>query len=629
MTEDSPQETLATRVHIAFDRLYADGVLAERRPGQLEMALAVAQAIEQREHLVVRAGTGIGKTLAYLVPAILADTKTVVATATRSLQEQLASRDLPNLSKAIDRPFTWSVLKGRTNYVCLQRLAETSDDALDAGDVDAHQAIADWAETTTTGDRDEVPDEPAADAWRRVSVRSDECPGKDRCPSGARCFAERAREAAVAADVVVTNHHMYAAGLFASHQILPPHDVAIFDEGHRVDEAFRQASATRVDPVGLIYFVRTNQAGVSTENPSTVSALTAVRAQLSPLVGSLVNEYPAAVADGLTEAASQMREHARLAREAAREGESQPTVRHARACGLALENISLSTNDDRVAWVEGSEARPVLRTLSRAPSALPAFEGPHRRVAILTSASVGPLLAGEVGLEDGVRSLDVPSPFDYPRQSLLYCATDLPDPRSAQWTPASHERLAELIRAAGGRTLALFTSWRALTDAAERVAPLLDIEVMIQGSVGRRELLQRFQAEPTSCAFGTMGLAEGLDIPGTSLTLVTIDRLPFPPMGDPYLSARRFLKGDNAFREVDLRQAAIVLSQAGGRLIRTGVDRGAFAVLDPRLARARYRWDLIRALPPMTRTTELGVVCDFLRSCDDSRTRPAIDPAGG
>jgi len=209
----------------------------------------------------------------------------------------------------------------------------------------------------------------------------------------------------------------------------------------------------------------------------------------------------------------------------------------------------------------------------------------------------------------------VPSPFAYERQALLYCAADLPDPRSPAWAAAAHAELAALIEAAGGRTLALFTSWRALRAAVDEVAPKVGGAVLVQGELGRRQLLARFRADTTSCLFATVGLAQGTDIPGDALTLVTLDRLPFPPAADPYFAARRAAAGARAFEDVDLRHARMVLAQVAGRLIRTGTDCGVFAVLDPRLATAGYRWPMVRAVPPMARSRDRAIVHDFLRGC--------------
>jgi ATP-dependent DNA helicase DinG len=238
---------------------------------------------------------------------------------------------------------------------------------------------------------------------------------------------------------------------------------------------------------------------------------------------------------------------------------------------------------------------------------------------ILTSATLVEETVADLGLpEESVTELTVPSPFAYDEQAVLYCAADLPDPRSPGWAAAAHAELITLINAAGGRTLALFTSWSALHAAVEAVAPHVDAAVLVQGGPGKRELLRRFAADTATCVFGTVGLAQGTDIPGDALTLVTLDRLPFPPAHDPYVGARRALAGRQAFSAVDLRHARSALAQVAGRLIRTKSDRGVFAVLDPRLAHADYRWQLVRAIPPMRRSRDREAVCAFLRNCTDA-----------
>ncbi len=608
---------LPGEVTVAFEALYGRQVLQERRTGQLEMAGAVAAAIDGAQHLLVRAGTGVGKTLAYLVPAVLSGQRVVVATATRSLQEQIAARDLPWLCEALDRPVTFTVLKGRSNYLCRQRMQEAITGNSPSPPSDEYRRLVEWAADTVTGDRDELPFEPSERTWRLVSVRSDECPGKARCPSGTTCFAELARESAADSDVVVTNHHVYATGLLASHQLLPEHRVVVFDEAHQVDEVIRQATATRVDPVRVTRVVGTATDGPDGPPEELIDALARLRSTLTPLVGTYTGRVPADVAQALAGAGELVRQHAALCRSLARRGGGHRWQRVAYTCALVAENMALPLADSaRVVWVEGLAARPVLRSIAPSVDTSFAFGDPTRRVVIFTSATVGPEVPKELGFAaDSVRRLDVASPFSYLDQAMLYCAADIPDPRAPGWSGAAHEELAALIAAAGGRTLALFTSWDALHAAVAAVAPQLDMAVLVQGAVGKRELLERFRDDPTSCVFATVSLAQGTDIPGDSLTLVTIDRVPFPPAHDPYLAARRAAKGPRAFRDVDLRHARTVLAQTAGRLIRTQVDRGVFAVLDPRLATANYRWDLVRSIPPMRRTRDRSVACAFLQSC--------------
>ena len=627
---------LVSAVRAEFSTLYDSGLLRERRDGQLEMALAVARAIADGRHLAVQAGTGVGKTSAYLIPAILSGHRVVVSTSTKSLQEQISGRDLPTLREALGRDFTWAVVKGRSNYLCRQRLVETAADT--ARPPAAHRRLTEWAAITATGDRDELATAPTDAAWRRVSVRSDECPGRDRCPSADGCFAERARSVAADADVIVTNHHVYAASLIASRHLLPEHRIVVFDEAHQVAQAVRQTTSTRVDPVRIARI-----AGAD-------AAWDALRETLAPHAGRHLPGLPAPVAEALDAAGEVLRLTATRARAAARNGSPDgpdgpdgPSVsggqRRAHTLGLLAENVALSrSGEDRPMWVEGTADEPVLRSFAAGAGMRSAVGDAAARTVIMTSATLGDDPVRELGLaDDAVHGLTVPSPYAYDEQAVFYCAADLPDPRNPAWPAAAHAQLATLVNAAGGRTLALFTSWKALHAAVASVSPHIDAEILVQGTLGKRELLDRFRKETTSCLFGTVGLAQGTDIPGDALALVTIDRLPFPPAHDPYVAAQRAAAGPHAFEAVDLRHARVALAQVAGRLIRTREDRGVFAVLDPRLAQAAYRWVLVRAVPPMRRTRDLATVCAFLRNCaetaaatsgDGSARAPLVGAAG-
>ena len=594
---------LSSAVTWEFDALHARGLLTERRPGQLEMAAAVAKAIDDPHHLVVQAGTGIGKTLAYLIPAVLSGKRTVVSTATKSLQEQVAGRDLPALRDALGRELSWAVLKGRGAYICLQRLAETEGERVTSS---AHRRLIEWAQVTETGDRDELGTDVPDTAWRHVSVRGDQCPGRDRCPSGDNCFAERARTRAASADLVVTNHHVYAASLIASRQMLPDHEIAVFDEAHQLDEAIRQTTSTYVDPARIGRMIA----------PSEDGPIARLRDLLAPYAGRYLAHPPSGLDAALKGAGELVSSVAAEQRALAADGHYRAR-RRAHTLGLVTENLMLSRADtDRPRWVEGTPHEPVLRSFAPGAGAHLVLGDPGKRTVILASATLGADLAGSLGLGSRpAATVSVPSPFSYDDQAILYCATDLPDPRAPGWAAAAHAELATLINAAGGRTLALFTSHNSLRAAVEAVAPHVEGVVLVQGDLSRPELLRRFREDATSCLFATIGLASGTDVPGDALTLVTLDRLPFPPVGDPYYEARRAAAGASAFQDVDLRHARTVMAQAAGRLIRTGSDRGVFAVLDSRLASASYRWALVRALPPMRRSRDRETVCEFLRRC--------------
>ena len=609
----------------------------DNRPGQRQMAAAVADAIAGRRHLIVAAQTGTGKSLAYLVPALLSGSRVVVATATKALQDQLAQKDLPFLASHLDVPFAFAVLKGRANYLCRQRAVEIAGggDQLelsgaspapgsDGADIGAFgrqvRRLIEWAVTAETGDRAELAFEPHPRAWGMVSVGSTECPGRARCPNGDVCFAEAARERAAVADIVVVNTHLYATHLAAGGGILPDHDVVIFDEAHELEDVASSSLGVELAP-GRLFALARNAKPLITE-AALLDGLddggTRLAAVLDHFRGQrLAHPLPEEVETLLTV----LRERTTRLSAALRKAEQADAARKARAqqsaSHLAADLDSmLGLPPTSVAWVEGPAHNAVLKI---APIDIAAlldtllWQGEKAPTAILTSATIPPGLGPCLGLPAGAfDELDVGSPFDYPSQALLYCARHLPDPRAPEYEPAMHAELEALIRAAGGRTLALFTSWRAMDAAATALSPRLPWKVLTQSDLPKPLLLEAFKRDEHSCLFATMGFWQGVDIPGPALSLVAIDRIPFPRPDEPLLQARRERLGRNAFSLIDLPRAATLLAQGAGRLIRSPTDRGVVAILDPRLATARYRWDLVRALPPMRRTRHRQEVEDFL-----------------
>ena len=595
------------------------------------MCEAVAEAMDSGRHLVVAAGTGTGKSLAYLVPLVLGQGPTVVATATKTLQDQLVGKDLPQLAEALGQPVRFAVLKGRSNYLCLQRLKEhTEDEQLGLDISDGPKAeitrLAAWAQRTDTGDRAELDFEPSAAAWDALSVSGRECPGAQRCPSGPVCFAEKARHRADVADIVVVNTHLYCLHLFSETPILPPHDTVVIDEAHGLedivsDTAGLSLTGGRFDELArrVRAVVADSSAAGDLEDAGVLLREALALFRDKPLPASLPNELQrvAVLARGRVEqAAVELRAVPDDA-----PGDVGPRKLRAMLAAAALsEDLmrAVETKPSEVAWVAGTESAPAWRI---APIQLGDLLGERlweHTTAVLTSATI-PMNLGEVlGLHpDEHHAIDVGSPFDYEANGLLYCAKHLPDPRNPRYESALHEELALLIEAAGGRTLALFTSYRAMDRAAEVLRELLDFKIYTQRDLPKPELLRRFAAEVESCLFATMSMWQGVDVPGKSLSLVTIDRLPFPRPDDPLLEARRERYGRDAFRLVDLPRAATRLAQGAGRLIRRGDDRGVVAVLDSRMARAGYRWDLVNALPPFPRTAERDRALTLLRLISD------------
>ena len=609
-------------------RVVADLPRGESREGQTRMADAVARAITDRRHLVVQAGTGTGKSLAYLVPVVLSGQTTVVATATKALQDQMTTKDLPFLREHLDRDLEWAVLKGRSNYLCLQRVREVRDGGQGELELDRVapstqreiELLAAWAGHTTTGDRSELDWNPSAAAWAAVSVSSDECPGATRCPLGEPCFAEGARRRAAASAVVVVNTHLYGLDVASGGALLPEHDVVVIDEAHQLEDIASDTTGLALAPGRFAHLGRLAR-GIL-DDPPLIAAIegagTDLAEALTPEHGLLLpSPLPPPIGDALTRARLAI-ERLLAALRAIETNVADADQRRVRAQKAAVNlagalDAALAVPEHHVAWVSGREAAPVLEVAPLDVGPVLAEGVWSRRTAILTTATVPVHLPARVGLPlADTDELDVGSPFDYQANGLLYCAADLPDPRSSESPKACQDELEALMRAAGGRTLALFTSRRAMAEAAAALASRVPFTILTQDELPKPALMKRFAEDEALCVFGTTGLFQGIDVPGRSLSLVTIDRIPFPRPDEPLLKARRQELRADAFRMIDLPRAATLLAQAAGRLIRSRDDRGVVAVFDPRLAKAGYRWDLVRALPPMRRTRHRSEAEQFL-----------------
>jgi len=678
-----------------LDKITAQMAGGEHRPEQQEMCRAVAEAVATGTHLVVQAGTGTGKSLAYLVPAALSGKKVVIATATKALQDQLAEKDLPQVDAGLGlpAPLDFAVLKGRSNYVCRQRVAEVGSGGIQAelGDQGAGRAdepeqvqlgdetetgtgagagkgtgggtgsgappegiveevrqLVAWSQTSQTGDRADLSFEPSDRAWNMVSVGPRECPGAYNCPSGGSCFAEAARERASVADIVVVNTHLYGAHLASGGVVLPEHDVVIFDEAHELEEVMTSSLGVEVTPGRFRSLVTSARSLVEARDADLLDSLASVGDQLGALLGDRVgtrvlhDEARPPVDDReLAELLARAAEISRRVTDALRRGGAQRSflaedggsepdpdrasrkTRTLQAAVHLAEDLHRfeTRSDGEVAWVDGTRRNVRLR-LS------PIDVGPVLSAmlwgditSVLTSATIPPRIVERVGLEAfPTEELNVGSPFDYRAHALLYVARHLPDRRAAAAEEALHEELAQLLEAAGGRTLALFTSKRATEAAAAALERELPYTLLLQGDLPKSRLLEAFASDETSCLFATMGFWQGVDIPGRALSLVTIDKLPFPRPDDPLLQARRDRVGGRAFSLVDLPRAATLLAQGSGRLIRSAEDRGVVAVLDPRLATASYRGVLLSTLPPMRRSVDIHEVEAFLRRALEDET---------
>jgi ATP-dependent DNA helicase DinG len=609
------------------------GLGGDDRPGQRLLTEAVAAAFTDSHHLVAQAPTGSGKSLAYLAPAVASGRATVVATATLALQDQLWRKDLPLVAEQGGIPFEAAVLKGRAQYLCLARLrGAVGGDALfderPGPDFAAVLArLERFAAETETGDASDAAVTP--EVWRSVSCGPNECPGAARCPAGEDCFAEHARRRADGADILVVNHALYLAHLAAGGTLLPHHEVVIVDEAHALADTATRALGTEVAPGGVRHLAaRLRAAGTPGADADAVAetadrledAVGDVDGRVDPTDGRLAGVL-AAVAERIATAAARLDQKTDAPRAA-------QTARLAAARLDAVRRIQAPRLDD-VVWVEGGD-RPVLRL---APVDVGSRLAPllfAHQTCVLLSATLGPgprfePFTGRLGLEPtadaatdlGYLAVRVESPFDVRGQSLLYVPRTMPDPRRDGWADAAGEELCALVTAAGGRTLVLCTSRRAVERFAALLRDRTDHPVLAQGDAANAALLDRFAAEETSCLVATRAFWQGVDVPGPACVLVVIDRVPFTRPDDPLEQARREAverAGGSGFRDVDLPAAALVLAQGAGRLLRHRDDRGVVAVLDSRLATAGYRRVLLEALPPMRRTVERQDVVEFLQA---------------
>ncbi len=645
----------------------------QRRTGQHEMTRQVADAIEAGRHLLVQAGTGTGKSLAYLIPLIVhaqnSDKPALVSTATLALQSQIVGRDLPRLLKSLepelDRPIDIALLKGRGNYVCKHKTdggfpEEDDQESLFLMGEDAavtHPSpstgpgtalgrevvrLREWAAETETGDRDELRPGVSNKAWRQVSVTAMECLGAQKCPVAQECFSEQARADAADADIVITNHAMLAISAFEGLAVLPDYEVVVIDEAHELQDRVTGAVTGELS-ASLI------TAAASSMRKHTNASVEALSAAGRYFENSITGIPSGLMSAGLNEeqeqALSLVREACRVAlSDSKQEAGGTPdggkqTARSRVAAILELcERIINATNAGEVVWATRAstfspgvgysapdESQPAILHVAPLSVAGKLRSGLFEdHTVILTSATLaigaefGPV-AGGLGLAGpGAPSwtgADVGSPFNYPQQGVLYVAGHLPAPGRHD-NAAQLEELELLLKASGGGALGLFSSRRAAEEAAELLRRKVDFPILCQGESTMAALIEQFGAEPDTCLFGTLSLWQGVDVPGNSCRLVTIDKIPFPRPDDPLTTARTRAvakAGGNGFMGVAATQAAVKLAQGAGRLIRSDDDRGVVAILDSRLATARYGGFLRAALPPFWSTTDRDTVLGVLK----------------
>ncbi|GAA5012201.1 ATP-dependent DNA helicase [Kitasatospora paranensis] len=674
--DDAPAPVPRTRIP---ELLHAavTAVGGVERPGQVTMAAAVADAVDEGEHLLVQAGTGTGKSLAYLVPALAHGDRVVVATATLALQRQLVERDLPRTVEALHpvlrrRP-AYAMLKGRSNYVCLHRVHEGTPADEGEGLFDAAEVLGGpgsklgqdvlrlraWAEETETGDRDDLSPGVSDKAWAQLAVTSKECLGATKCPYGQECFAEAARERAKLADVVVTNHAMLAIDAIEGAPVLPEHGLLIVDEAHELVNRVTGAATAELTVHAVNRAVRR---AAKLANEKAVDALQAAAENYHGLMETAqpgrveeLPEYLAYAVAGIRDACRQVITSLGETRDKSLSDEDavrKQAMASAESLHETAERLLLGSEYD-VVWIERNDRFGMgAASLRVAPLSVSGLlrEGLYKdRSVVLTSATLklgGDFtgVAASVGLpaegrlpderssaepepaegEDAPplwRGIDVGSPFSYPKQGILYVAKHLPPPGREPDRPEMLDELAELIGAAGGRTLGLFSSMRAAQAAAEALRERLDNPILLQGEETLGELIRAFASDAATCLFGTLSLWQGVDVPGAACQLVVMDRIPFPRPDDPLMSARQKAVeegGGNGFMAVAATHAALLMAQGAGRLVRAADDRGIVAVLDPRLATARYGGFFRSSMPDFWYTTDRNQVRRSLAAIDAS-----------
>ena len=621
------------------------------RPQQLEMATAVEQAIENREVLIAEAGTGTGKTFAYLAPALAKGGKVIVSTGTKTLQDQLFSRDIPAIRNAMQAPVTVALLKGRANYVCHYHMERARNDGrfLNLDDVVYLARIESYARTSKTGDRSglaEVPED--ATVWPLVTSTRENCLGGD-CPNYKQCFVMEARKQAMEADVVVVNHHLFFADVALRDEgvaeLLPACNTVIFDEAHALPETaslFFGETASTSQLIEVARDTRIEAAAGAKDNaalPDAASALEKSARDLRLQVredGARQTHAQAMASTGFTDAleavVTRLTELTAVLESQADRSEG---LRNCWTRGLdLLERLGRwqeQEDRERVRWVEvfaqsvhlNATPLSIADIFQRQISSNP-------RAWIFTSATLS--VAGDfshyqrqMGLADAQTAF-WESPFDYPNQALLYVPEKLPEPNTPMYTTAVVEAALPVIEAAQGRTFFLFTSLRAMREARELLETGMrrmgmQYPLLIQGEGSRSDLLDRFRKLGNAVLLGSASFWEGVDVRGEALSLVIIDKLPFAPPDDPVLAARIEKinnEGRNAFMEYQVPQAVITLKQGAGRLIRDENDRGVLMICDPRLISKPYGKRIWRSLPPMRRTRDPAEVSAFFREIASS-----------
>jgi ATP-dependent DNA helicase DinG len=633
-----------------------DGLIAqahpeyEYRPGQIEMAEAVLRAFEENRHLIVEAGTGTGKTLAYLVPAIAAATargsRVIISTGTKNLQEQLMAKDIPFLQQVLPRKFTAAYMKGRTNYACLQRIrrAENSPVLEGLDELDYFDEVRQWARESQTGDRAELINLPEnLSFWRHLDARSEICVGQ-KCPDYDPCFITRMRQRAMDADIVIVNHHLFFADLALRNseygQVLPDYSAVIFDEAHLIEDVAAEYFGAQVSSYQMEDLVR-DLSLLPITNVDVNKELTRIGARLSRFGDNfwmgfregrgeegrfpvLPGTFARKRTDGEIEATplgeaylsldgSLDRLETTLDALSDQPLEVENLLRRVRQIRFDLQFIVAGDDKHFVYWTERRGRGIFLRASPIDVSSLlqdKLFE--RVETVVLTSATLASagnfnFIRERLGLAEA-DDLVAPSSYDYKSQTVLYLPLRLPDPRSPQFTDAAANEIVNILNATEGRAFVLSTSKAAMNALYERVVREVDFPCFLQGTASKAGLLEKFRETPNAVLFATSSFWQGVDVRGAQLSCVIIDKLPFAVPSDPVVAARqRYIddQGGSSFYEYSVPQAIISLKQGLGRLIRSTTDRGVLAILDPRLRTKAYGRVFLESLPPCRVTSNI------------------------
>ncbi len=612
----------------------------EFRPGQLEMAEAVESALADKKHLIVEAGTGTGKTLAYLVPAILSGKRIVVSTGTKNLQEQLFFKDVPFLKKHFGAPLRVCYMKGRANYACRQKIYDADKEPILSGleELADFQIIREWEKTTGTGDRAEIKQLPEdSTVWAKLDARRDRCTGQ-QCPQFERCFLTLMRQRALASDIIIVNHHLFFADLAVKEEdfggVIPEYAAVIFDEAHEIEDVVGQYFGVAVSTYqfeelqrDIAALSRQKQFG-SPELDRVLITLVDHAQEFFNLFGdgegrigfqghqAFLEKHEQQYRDVLT-ALQLVGSHLQLIKDAPEE--LIPLFRRTEEIAQRLQFWMESGERSFVYWVERRGRGCYLQATPIEVSSIlreKLFDAVS--TVILTSATLA--VAGgfeftksRLGL-DTARSLIVPSHFDYATQALLYVPQRLPDPRSPGFPAAASEEIVRILKHSRGRAFVLFTSYQQMRLIHDRVSLAIEYQTLLQGTGPRSALLDEFRSTPHCVLFATSSFWQGVDVPGEQLSCVIIDKLPFAVPNDPVVEARiRTIReeGGNPFYDYQVPQAAIALKQGFGRLIRSRLDRGVLVLLDNRITRQRYGQVFFDSLPAYRFTTDPSDVEKF------------------